>query len=204
MKKEHVIVQRGFTLLELLIAISVFAVMSVMAYGGLSNVIANSESSEKSLARLQEIQQTFFNIERDFSQIIERGIRDEFGVDQPYISAGNNIDLLIEFTRSGRRNPARLLRSHLVRVAYRLNEGTLIRMHWPQLDRAPGMEASENPLLNNVKNVELRFLDDKKEWHTQWPPLSSGTTTPTILRAIEYKILLDDWGEISRLYQVRS
>ena len=83
----------GFTLLELLVAITIFAIMSVMAYGGLSNVIDNSESSKRSLLRLQEIQQAMINIERDFSQITDRGIRDELGTPQAQAGA-----------RSGPRN----------------------------------------------------------------------------------------------------
>jgi len=133
----------GFTLLELLIAIAVFAVMSVMAYGGLSNVIDNSKSSRLALSRLQEVQHALFNIERDISQIATRSIRDEFGDVKSYLTAGNDIDRLIEFTRGGRRNPARILRSNLLRVAYRLDNGNLSRLYWPQLDRVQGMEPVE-------------------------------------------------------------
>ena len=46
----------GFTLLELLVAVAIFAVLSAMAYGGLSNVIDNSQQTETSMQRLQEIQ----------------------------------------------------------------------------------------------------------------------------------------------------
>ena len=197
----------GFTLLELLIAITVFAVMTVMAYGGLSNVIANSESSKKSLVRLQEIQQTVFNIERDFSQITERSIRDEFGETQKYLTAGDNIDRLIEFTRNGRRNPANLLRSHLVRVAYKLEDGNLIRIYWPHLDRSPNAVPFENILLTAVNKTEFRFLDNNSEWHSEWPPLNptrASNNDPITLSAIEFILTLDDWGNISRLFKVKD
>ena len=199
--------QNGFTLLELLIAISVFAVMSFMAYGGLSNVIANSESSKAALERLHTVQLSMFNIGRDLSQIAKRNIRDEFGDSQNYILSGGNNDSVIEFTRNGRRNPANLLRSNLVRVAYKLEEGNLIRMQWPQLDRVQGMIPYENTLLTDVTNLNLRFLDNSAKWHDEWPPLNSaGTTsgTPGNLEAIEMKITLNDWGEIRRLIKASS
>lgn len=197
----------GFTLLELLVAITVFAIMSFMAYGGLSYVIANSEASEKALQRLHEVQLAMLNVERDLSQVAQRSIRDEFGDKKKYIESGGNIEYLIELTRNGRRNPAKLLRSHLVRVAYKLNDGNLIRLHWPHLDRVQGMIPYETTLLTKVASAEVRFLDSDKEWHAQWPPLNTTspvTNKPITLKAINFKISLNDWGEISRLFKAND
>lgn len=196
---------RGFTLLELLVATSVFAIMSVMAYGGLSSVISNSTQTEIQLEKLQTVQHAMFMMTRDFTQIVKRNIRDEFGNTQAYLTAGTNIDYLVEFTRNGRRNPAKLLRSHLLRVAYKFEDNNLIRLFWPQLDRVQGMEPYEDILLEDVKLAELRYLDDSGEWHDQWPPLSAtaapGATSDSP-RAIEFKLELDGWGELTRIYKV--
>lgn len=197
--------QRGFTLLELLIASIIFAIMAVMAYGGLENVIQNSKSSEQALQRLQQVQQCVSTLNRDFSQIIQRDIRDDYGNSQPYLTAGSNIDSLVEFTRGGRVNPANLLRSSLLRVAYRFEDGKLVKLQWPHLDRAQNSEPKQTVLIDNLENVTIRFLDDKAEWQEQWPPLStaSGSTpgadivTPV---AIEIVIQLKDWGDVRRLY----
>lgn len=199
----HFIKQQGFTLLELLIASTIFAIMAVMAYGGLSNVIDNSGASEQTLKRLQQIQQGVSVISRDLSQIIPRDIRDEYGSRQPYLNAGNNIDYLVEFTRGGRVNPANLLRSSLLRAAYQLEDEKLIRLQWPQLDSAPGAESKKTVLIDNVEIVTLHFLDQNAESHDQWPPLNASTqtnSTPVALSAIEIIIQLKDWGEIRRLY----
>ncbi len=198
--------QRGFTLLELLIAIAVFATMSVMAYGGLRNVIDNSDASEQSLQRLRDIQTTMAAVSRDLSQIFQRDIIDDFGVVQPYLLTSHP-DRLIEFSRNGRRNPAGLVRSSLVRVAYRLEENKLIRMHWQYMDRAPGTDALETEMLDKVKAVDFRFLDDKAVWHDQWPPLNALSATgkvTSVMKAIEISIELDDLGKINRLYEVTS
>lgn len=201
--KKHPLEIRGFTLLELLIAIAVFAIMSVMAYGGLSSVILNSTQAEIELEKLQTMQHAMFTMTRDFTQITRRNIRDEFGNTQPHLVAGSNIDFLVEFTRNGRRNPARLLRSNLLRVAYRYEDNKLFRLFWPQLDRVQGMEPYEDVLLDNVKLAELRYLDNAGEWHNEWPPLSStGTVSVDSPLAIEFKLELDGWGEITRIYKV--
>ena len=125
----------GFTLLELLVAVAVFAILSAMAYGGLRNVIDNSRQTESAMQRLQQVQLAMLNLSRDFTQLSLRSIRDEYGNSTNYLLSGQGSDIIIEFTRGGRRNPAELLRSHLQRVAYKLEENTLSRLHWPHLDR---------------------------------------------------------------------
>ena len=207
--------QQGFTLLELLIASIIFAIMAVMAYGGLSNVMSNSESSKLALKRLQQIQQTVSVLNRDFRQIVSREIRDEYGNTQPYLTAGNNIDNLVEFSRGGRVNPAGLLRSTLLRVAYQFDDESLVRLQWPQLDRTQEQEAKKTILIDNVEDVTIRFLGEGGEWQDQWPPLNAapapttGTdggngaaTNISYPLAIEIILQLKDWGEIRRLYHI--
>lgn len=190
---------KGFTLIELLISISIFSVMSIMAYGGLSQIIENNKHSKVELERLQSIQRAVLSISRDFTQISQRGIRDEYGNKQAFLDASNSLDYLIEFTRNGRRNPAKLKRSNFLRVAYQLEDKKLIRLFWPQLDRAPAMEAYETTLLEQVENIEFRYRDNKKQWHSEWPPLNTSNIE---LTAIELILELQDWGKITRLYQV--
>ena len=196
--------QQGFTLLELLIASIIFAIMAVMAYGGLNNVMSNSKASQQALKRLQQIQQSVAVLNRDFSQVVPRSIRDEFGNPQPYLSAGNNIDNLVEFSRGGRVNPANLLRSSLLRIAYQFDDEKLVRLQWPQMDRAQETEAKKTTLIDNLNEVTIRFLDQNAEWQEQWPPLNvtSGTDGANATELIGIEIVLDlkDWGEIRRLY----
>ena len=196
--------QQGFTLLELLIASIIFAIMAIMAYGGLNNVMDNSESSQQALSRLQQIQQSISIISRDLSQLTPRAVRDEYGNLQPALSTANDVDNLVEFTRGGRPNPANLLRSTLVRVAYQFDDEKLVRLQWPQLDIAQGTEANKTVLLDELEDVTIRFLDQNAEWQEQWPPVNTGAgisgATAAKPLAIEIILELSDWGEIRRLY----
>jgi general secretion pathway protein J len=200
--------QQGFTLLELLIASIIFAIMAIMAYGGLNNVMSNSQASEQALKRLQQIQQCVSVLNRDFRQLSLRPIRDEFGNPQAYLTAGNNIDNLVEFSRGGRVNPGALLRSTLLRVAYQFDDESLVRLQWPQLDRTQEMEAKKTTLIDKLEEVSIKFLDADGEWQEQWPPINSssvaatGSTTAKRPLAIEIILQLKDWGEVRRLYQV--
>ena len=203
-------VQHGFTLLELLIASVVFSIMALMAYGGLDNVIDISQSSKQSLERLRQVQQAVTIIGRDFSQIVERPIRDEFGTVKAPLTAGVDADKLVELTHGGRPNPAGLLRSSLQRSAYRFEEGKLVRLHWINLDRSQSEEARETELIDGVADVAIRFLDEGAEWHDQWPPLNADTGSTgeaaTIYPApvaVEFIVTLKDWGDIRRLYATR-
>ena len=195
----------GFTLLELLVAVAIFAVLSAMAYGGLRNVIDNSQQTQIAMQRLQQVQLAMLKISRDLTQLSQRSIRDEYGNTSNYILTGQGDDIFIEFTRSGRRNPAEMLRSHLQRVAYKLEENTLSRLHWPHLDRTQEILPYESVLLEEVESAAIRFLDINNEWHDEWPPFSAtgqpdGNTVA--LTAIEFTVTLQDWGELVRIFMV--
>ncbi len=195
----------GFTLLELLVAVAIFAVLSAMAYGGLRNVIDNSQQTETAMQRLQQVQLAILKISRDLTQLSARSIRDEYGNFRNSILTVQGDDIFIEFTRGGRRNPAELLRSHLQRVAYKIEENTLSRLHWPHLDRTQEMLPYESVLLEGVESASVRFLDNNNEWHDEWPPLSATGQTDgntTVLSAIEFTVVLQDWGELVRLFMV--
>lgn len=195
----------GFTLLELLVAVAIFAVLSAMAYGGLRNVIDNSQQTEIAMQRLQQVQLAMLKISRDLTQLSQRSIRDEYGNTSNYILTGQGDDIFIEFTRSGRRNPAEMLRSHLQRVAYKIEENTLSRLHWPHLDRTQEMLPYESVLLEEVESASIRFLDNNNEWHNEWPPLSATGQldgSSVALSAIEFTVTLQDWGELVRIFMV--
>lgn len=195
--------QTGFTLLELLVAISIFALLSVIAYSGLNSVLNARQTLDENMDRLAEIQRTNLFMGSDLRQILDRGIRDEYGDQQnPLISNELNYDItgrLIELTHSGYPNPLGTSRSNLQRVAYRIEENTLYRMSWTELDRNPESLPYEVALCTEVSQLSFRFLDSTQEWHEQWPPEESAGAA-ALPRAVEFILELEDWGEIRRLY----
>ena len=196
----------GFTLTEVLIAMAVFAIMSVMAYGGLESVIRSHEGTRSEMQRLQEIQMAMLFLQRDFEQITQRDASDELGGRLMALSSTQNPDWLVQFTRNGWSNPARLPRSSLQRVAYRLDEdeNTLMRIYWPYVDRGSEDQAVEKPLLSKLKSAKLRFMDKNRKWQDQWPPLNADPSAAQAdwPIAIELTLQLEDWGEMIRLFRV--
>ncbi len=204
--------QRGFTLLELLVAIGVFAVMSVMAYGGLKTVLDARQQTDAQAKRLAAVQLTFMRLERDIEQMTDRRIRDEFGDAKAPLLAGSEGEAVIEFTHAGWSNPTNVPRSHLQRVGYALKDKQLLRAYWLVLDRAQDSKPIQTVMLDKVKSMEWRFMDNTGTWQTQWPPATTTTSPQTpappvqtqspLPRAVEVTLELDDMGRLTRLFSV--
>ncbi len=195
--------QSGFTLLEVLVAMAIFSIVAYMAYGGLDAVLRQQQALEASANRLRAVQFAVRQLSTDFGQIHPRSVREELGEGwKPALVAdGRDLDSA-ELTRAGWSNPLGRHRSTLQRVAYRVEDGVLIRSYWPVLDRLLEQEGFESELLDGVESFELRFLDARGEWVDQWPASDLADDTPLLPRAVEIVLLLDDWGEISRIMEI--
>lgn len=193
--------QSGFTLLELLMAVGIFALVSAMAYGGLNSVLKTTEHTNASSEQLQALQTGVSLIDQDFRQIIDRSIRNSYGEEDKALVAVEGGDPLIQFTRTGWRNPTHQPRSTLQRVAYRLDESTLVREYWFTLDQAANVESVRLDLLENIEEVRFTFYQGDNE-HQSWPPISAGDEDAGLPDAIRITLVTETWGEIERLYKV--
>ena len=166
----------GFTLLELLISVVIFGLISAMAYSALNNMMLARTQTEARTQELYKLQMALTLMERDIEQVVDRPVRDEYGSADllPAFVAHESGDPLLEFTRTGWLNPLNLPRSHLQRIAYSLKDEKLVRSLWYVLDRAQDSERYDIVLLEGVKALEIRYLDEKKEWQRSWPPQNTG------------------------------
>ncbi len=198
--------QSGFTLLELLVAMGIFAIIGVMAMGGLNAVLGQESQARIQGERLASLQRALRLIANDLSSADPRYVRDILGQDKelPFISNGTG-GYLVRLTRGGWPNPAQLPhRGTLQRVQYRLDDGKLLREYWPVVDvGALGQDPRSEVLLTGVKDAKLLFYDSVQgpgEWLPQWPPLR--TVAPPRPKAIQVTLDLEDWGEIERIIEV--
>ena len=194
---------KGFTLIELLVAIAVFSVLAVMAYGGLDTVLDARTSTDEAAQRLSKLQRTFLWIKRDIEHIVIRPVRGEYGETQSAFLSAEYGDYRLELTRAGHRNPAKLPRSELQRVAYGMQDEKLIRYSWNYLDRAQDSKARDVILLDKVSSIRFRFMSDDQQWHESWPPPNvEGDTSALMPIAVEVMLELEDWGRLTRLLLV--
>ena len=185
----------GFTLIEILVVVAIFAVLSSLAYGGLNAVLEQRQRTGLLMERLHEIQYAFRVISLDLYQINPRSIRDEIGDGRyPAFVADERSEYLLEFTRAGWSNPRGTPRSTLQRVAYRFEEDKLVRQYWQVLDRTLANTPVEGELIEGVEEITLRFMDYSREWHETWPPSRNSAGGDFRPLAIEVTLVLEDWG----------
>lgn len=187
---------RGFTLLEVLIAISIFALIGLGAYRLLTTIVDTHQRVRSIVDDISEVSRAMTLIERDIYQATLRPIRDEYGEPLPAMMVGTGT-WPMEFTRAGWNNPAGLPRSSLQRVAYGLGEnGGLVRYFWLVLDRAEDSAPIEQRLVGEVTDFRISVLTVDDEVQDTWPASADGAPFPA---AVEIVIATDRTGEIRRL-----
>jgi len=204
----------GFTLIEVVIAIFIAAVMFAIGYRALNQALKERDAINVTQQRVTEIQRGMRVVAQDFAQIEARAARDTQGNGelQPAFVAAGRDDVLLTFSRAGWSNPAGLQRPAEQRVRYRFVDGSLVREYWVSLDPALNTEPRQRVVLTRVKSVEVRFLDPvSRNWRTDWPAVqASGPVSPMTIDdvllprplAIEFTVVLEDWGRVQRLFEI--
>lgn len=195
----------GFTLLELLVAVAIFAIVGTMALTGYTQLQRQSEYVQQRLERTTEVQRAVQLLAQDIEQVEPRPIREPLGETQlPALASGVSVEYRLQLTRAGWSNTAGLQRPTMQRVGYRLDGTDLWRDHWPVLDRTLTVEPIRQKVLTNVTSITFRFMDGGRNWLDHWPYTQTPDPSEVRLRpiAVEVTIELEDWGTIRRLLEV--
>lgn len=203
--------QNGFTLLEIMVALFIFAIVATISLIGMKNVIETQQIIETHVAIMNKMQLAMIIMQRDFSQVIDRTITDQNNQQQPSLMGNNTY---IEFTRSGYVNPMAFAdRSEMQRVAYFIKNNQLIRMSWAELDRTQNTPAIQKVLLDNVYDLHFTYLDYQGVFHNQWPISSSvipptqniqisQLQPPTLPRAVDVLFSFTKSGQLERFFVI--
>lgn len=196
--------QGAFTLIEVLVALAVFGVLSAMAYMTLGQTLSNSDMLTERMDRLQAIQRTVNYLSNELLQAAPRAIRADLGQAQPALRSSFAADFALELTHNGWPNSAGVPRSTQQRTAYRIEDEELVRYHWNVLDRTVNNIPVATILLDDIESLTFRFLLENGDWTDQWPPVAAGASSDSTLlpRAVELTLVLPDEGEITRVVEV--
>lgn len=190
---------RGFTLLELIVAIAVFAVVATMAYSGLDLLLRSRESLETQAQRQRELELAVLGIERDLRQALARPARGPYGDEQPaLIGSGIAAEWTVLDLTSSRDG----VRTAALRVRYALIDGALWRSRDAVLDRSPRDTSRTRKVLGDVERLSWRFVAAGRQRLDQWPPRTGITAPERLPRAVEVTLTLKDIGEIVRLIEL--
>jgi general secretion pathway protein J len=166
--------QRGFTLLEVMVALGILAFVIMATHQILDSTTKAKEASDEKIAELNGLQTTFRLMDQDFSQMTKRQVRNESGDFQPYYLLAGRYELDsqydgIGFVRDGWVNPINLLpRSELQAVGYRVVDDNLERIYRLYVDQLDGIDPRVQVVLEGVEELQFEFLNDKNEWQEQW------------------------------------
>lgn len=186
----------GFTLLEILIALFIFTILSLLFAQNLRNMINVQEGIYRHSDRLHQLQLSLLLLSRDIEQVINRPILTTNGQQE---SAFIGSSRSIIFTHLGFANSLvnRSLHSTMQRVQYVVDDNFLWRKVWLAVDQAPSSLPKTRRLLT-VEKVRFQFLDKEGRFHHVWPV--EGNQKQPLPRAVRVILTLPHWGSISQLY----
>jgi len=195
---------RGFTLLELLIAIAIFALLGLGTYRMLDSVLQTDKVTRAHELQLRELVRAMAAFERDVLQVQPRPVRDPFGDVRAALLGDDLENPSLELTRSGWRNPLGQPRADLQRVRWQLSGEQWQRQYWPVLDQAQDSQPQVQKALEGVTALQLRYLDEQGSWQTNWPPQESNQAEAltALPQAVELVLQHRRYGEIRRLLRL--
>ncbi len=195
---------RGFTLLELLIAIAIFALLGLGTYRMLDSVLQTDKVTRAHEAQLRELVRAMAVFERDLLQVLARPVRDPFGEVRPALLGDDSDGSSIELTRAGWRNPLTQPRSTLQRVRWQRSGEQWQRQYWRVLDQAQDSQPQLQQALEGVTSLELRYLDDKGVWHEVWPAPQLEPSEALTVLPVAVEVLLEHrrYGQLRRLLRL--
>ena len=193
---------KGFTLLEILVAVFIIGIIAIIMVRGLQTVITAKHGLERNSRRLTDVALSLTLLGNDLKNIVNRPILEANANQLPALILQNDGRQTLEFTRGAVANPLAAHRSTLLRVAYQLSNDKFIRLTWPVLDRTAATKPSERVLLKNVSHLQWQFWGSDNRYYSSWP--AANTAIAVLPKAIKVSLTIKKWGVITRIWLLNN
>lgn len=191
---------KGFTLIEILIALTVFAILATITSSTLYYAFTARTRVNEQAERLNTLQLAVSIIQQDTLQIIDRPVRgNEMRLFPGFVGQTH----YLEFTRDGVINPdSAEKRSSLKRIALVCEQGKLLRRTWGILDPLDRNQTEDKELINNLSDCNFNYLNQSLQVLTEWreQALSQNQRKEPFPKAIQLNLKLNDWGKLNLLF----
>lgn len=195
---------KGFTLIEMVVAGSVFAVLSIVSYTAINSVLDSRESINDKRNDIVALQRTHSLLKNDLRYAVARGVKDEFGEPKNALLIEKNGELIMLTAQY----PTLGTQSDLKRVAWELKDNSLWRYHFEVLDRVEGTKIFEREILKEVAQVNIYthslrgstgVIQEKIRKSAAWEFLNDKDAMPL---ALEVEIEMDDEKTYNWIFEV--
>jgi general secretion pathway protein J len=201
-------ISRGFTLIEMLLAVIIFAFVGVASVAMLDTVAKSDEASRQVTERMEKLQRALMLFERDIWQITPRQVRINGEAPGKVTLAGaasfiESDDDGISFSHAGWTNPGMVLpRSEVQLVGYRLKEQKFERLFYLYPDAVTGAEPTVQTLLDEVDELKFRYLaepSEEQQSELQWLESWDKAKWP---RAVKVTLTSAELGNVERIFML--
>ncbi|HVE43729.1 MAG TPA: type II secretion system minor pseudopilin GspJ [Gammaproteobacteria bacterium] len=187
----------GFTLIEILVALFIFTIVSIMLLSALKNVINVQSVTKAHGERLRELQMAMLLFSRELEQAVDRPVLGKSGTEEmSFVGTLHSMT----FTHIG--HAVSWPDSGLRRVRYWSDTSGLWRQTGIVIDVAPQSITHQRLLLQNITEVEFHYLDQWKQFHDHWPV--SGNVIQPLPSAVSISFKVPHWGDFEGLYVVSA
>ena len=192
---------RGFTLVEMLVALLVFVMLSAVGVAVMAYAADNQDVVQARMDRLGEFQRARALLKADLAQAAVRRVRERDGTPARNAFVGSTADAsrttsgaapFLALVRRGWSNPDAQPRASMQYVEYRLVDGQLERSIRAALDgAAPGVP---QVVLTGIESATIAY-HYRGQWTDGWP--GGATALPD---AVRLQLRLEGLGRIEQLF----
>jgi general secretion pathway protein J len=190
---------RGFTLLELLVALTILALLSVLGYRAIASLSDSEFRLTEETQRWRSLDLLFTRLEADLRAAQPRDVRTGSATAPAWLGgpdfAGN---ALLAFSRAGPEFVPDV-GSAGQRLGYRLREGAIEVLYWPYLDNGPGSAPTAHVLADGIARFRIDYLDRSGSWREAWP-IAGEVPLP---RAVRVELTLAGGETVERWLALR-